>query len=261
MTLVARQCQGVDLVEGGPINGRVDEGDADGVDKHLPSTAGGMFPVMGRGSHNRYGRDEEARYARLRVLRDDGKKAHTSLDSVDSASPTASPTLSFDSPINPNQQPTHSKKPLKTPSPSSSMELTQQPTSSLRPWITSSPTPECEAIPRDEYLQLCLVNVTDVELLLMNTTSQGLAYEYLMSDSSLDVCNCDILQKYALATMFFATQGNNWINNSGWLVEPNECDWFQVRCDNNTRDVVKVTLGRSLDERLGSWPYDVVVPI
>jgi hypothetical protein len=37
-----------------------------------------------------------------------------------------------------------------------------------------------------------------------------------------------IIQRYALATLYFSTNGGNWTNNTGWLSDTNECDWHNT---------------------------------
>jgi hypothetical protein len=39
--------------------------------------------------------------------------------------------------------------------------------------------------------------------------------------------NVEVLQRYALVTVFYATNGENWGNSDGWLdYDVAECDWF-----------------------------------
>jgi Leucine-rich repeat (LRR) protein len=46
----------------------------------------------------------------------------------------------------------------------------------------------------------------------------------------------------SLRSMYVETGGDNWINNSGWLVEPNHCKWFGVTCDDDGY-VAEIMLG------------------
>jgi hypothetical protein len=36
------------------------------------------------------------------------------------------------------------------------------------------------------------------------------------------------LQRYVLATMYFATKGDQWTNSDGWLTTENECNWYST---------------------------------
>ena len=40
-----------------------------------------------------------------------------------------------------------------------------------------------------------------------------------------------IAQRYAVAVLYFGTQGVKWINSTGWLTEDHECDWYGLRCE------------------------------
>jgi hypothetical protein len=79
-----------------------------------------------------------------------------------------------------------------------------------------------------------LQRITDTAILLAPNSPQGQAREWLLTDdpAAVDPCTYATLeQRYALATVYYATQGDEWINNTGWLVEVAECDWFQVVCN------------------------------
>jgi len=63
----------------------------------------------------------------------------------------------------------------------------------------------------------------------------------------------EILQRYALNTLFFSTDGDNWESNNFWTSANNPCGtknesdeiegaWFGVECDSELRVVEKVTL-------------------
>lgn len=40
-----------------------------------------------------------------------------------------------------------------------------------------------------------------------------------------------VIQRFVLASLFYATGGEEWMNNSFWLSETNECNWTGIRCD------------------------------
>ena len=91
-------------------------------------------------------------------------------------------------------------------------------------------------------------------LFLMNaTTPQGKAYDWLLNHDPHcpDPRDCGtIQQRYALAVLYFATNGANWayiedtLNVAGdvWLSASHECDWYGVTCswDSDCNDAVKV---------------------
>ena len=49
-----------------------------------------------------------------------------------------------------------------------------------------------------------------------------------------------LVQRWALATFYLATNGDAWINNKGWMSSLNECEWFGVACIDD--DVSKLIL-------------------
>lgn len=126
------------------------------------------------------------------------------------------------------------------------MRPTPNPTDNPTGSPSSSPSDpqRCEDFPRDEYLALRLGEITDLAILLNTSTPQGQAYELMVVDPSIDPCNSPTLeQRYSLTTLYYATQGGRWINSTGWLVDFNECEWFQVSCDENNQ-VVSLELGK-----------------
>jgi hypothetical protein len=81
-----------------------------------------------------------------------------------------------------------------------------------------------------------LANVTEEEILLDPETPQGQARQWLIDTdpASVDPCTYATLnQRYALATVYYSTNGDNWIDNSEWLLGQHECDWAKVSCDDD----------------------------
>jgi hypothetical protein len=66
------------------------------------------------------------------------------------------------------------------------------------------------------------------------------AVKWLSADPNLDgYTEQQIIQRYAMATFFYSTGGQDWIENEGWLSDENECLWytsaseFRVPCDDS----------------------------
>lgn len=63
-----------------------------------------------------------------------------------------------------------------------------------------------------------------------NDSAQAQAWNWLLNDPNLEgYINLEwrVVQRFALATFFYATQGLEWTNNTGWLsYELHECSWF-----------------------------------
>ena len=90
------------------------------------------------------------------------------------------------------------------------------------------------------------LNVTDPDALLDRNSPQYLAALWLVDDdlywrsNSLEMDNPKMIQRYALATFYFATNGDNWsrcgrnspsCGDVEWLSDADECDWLNVGCN------------------------------
>lgn len=80
----------------------------------------------------------------------------------------------------------------------------------------------------------------------------------------LEINPLRLQQKYALAVLYYSTDGDHWNNNNGWLTTPNECDWF-VSTKNRVNRWVCDDLGNYIDIDLrsnnlkGSLPLELVL--
>ena len=99
------------------------------------------------------------------------------------------------------------------------------------------------------------------------TTPQGQAYKWLRSedDNPLmqgdpEIRNRAMRQRFALATLYYATGGPQWKNHSRWLTQEHECTWYydakiQGPCQSDTSTIVGVGLtGNGLN---GSLPSEL----
>jgi hypothetical protein len=95
-----------------------------------------------------------------------------------------------------------------------------------------------------QYLQDELSLITDPVLLLNPSTPQGSAFVFITEDPlimEVGVCSYPtIAQRYGLATFYFSTNGEAWVDDAGWLGTSGECDWFGVTCvdDINVTDLL-----------------------
>jgi hypothetical protein len=83
---------------------------------------------------------------------------------------------------------------------------------------------------RDRVMQL-LPNSTVRQIeLFADTAPQAKALQWILDERQtlLDTYSPErIQQRFALATLYYATNGDNWSNNSGWLdYDSHECSWF-----------------------------------
>jgi hypothetical protein len=101
------------------------------------------------------------------------------------------------------------------------------------------PPPKCNgALSRSDSVLEILRSVTPEPTLQNAMTPQGMAYAWITSDDPLASTTlknpCDhmtqILQRYALVVMFYATSGDSWTNKEGWLTAETECAWSGITC-------------------------------
>jgi hypothetical protein len=59
------------------------------------------------------------------------------------------------------------------------------------------------------------------------STPQNRALNWLAGNANLDsYSNERKIQRYSLATFYFATNGDDWVQNTGWLSDSDECVWY-----------------------------------
>ena len=129
--------------------------------------------------------------------------------------------------------PTPKPTPISTPKPSAA-PVPQEPQPSTRPDLSPQQKDCSEGTLRNEYIFDRLKLITHPEILMDSTTPQGKAYDYLVNDDLgiIDHCTYSTLeQRYGLTTFFYATNGETWMDGSGWLGNEQECFWYGVDCD------------------------------
>jgi hypothetical protein len=57
-----------------------------------------------------------------------------------------------------------------------------------------------------------------------SSSPQAKAFEWLKSDNRYPLYRLN--QRYALAVLYFTTNGTSWVNSTGWLSSANECTWY-----------------------------------
>uniref|UniRef100_A0A7S4AAL6 L domain-like protein n=1 Tax=Pseudo-nitzschia australis TaxID=44445 RepID=A0A7S4AAL6_9STRA len=92
------------------------------------------------------------------------------------------------------------------------------------------------------------------------STPQGKALEWLESSINIGISTEQrLLQRYVLATFYYSTNGDDWVNNSAWLSELDECNWWstaQTVCDELGRYKKLDLQGNNL---VGSLPPELVI--
>ena len=96
---------------------------------------------------------------------------------------------------------------------------------------------------------------------LNNTSSpQYMAYSWLLDNENLsEYTEEQMLQRYSMATLYFATNGDQWLVNNLWLSQVSECGWFgktgsQRRCNKKGK---LVNLELDLNDLNGSIPAEL----
>lgn len=155
---------------------------------------------------------------------------------------------SNDIPRPPVPEPTQNLIPIPMPvievSPTNMPPSESPPPSVLEPGPTPLPVKCLEGKSRKEYIFDVLKTISQPETLLDPTTPQGMAYDYLANDDPalVDPCSSSTIeQRFGLTTFYFATQGEGWNDNSGWLGDDQECKWFGVDCDSSSDNSLLIT--------------------
>jgi len=71
------------------------------------------------------------------------------------------------------------------------------------------------------------------------------AYSWLVEKNYEPTSDILTIQRYALATLYFATAGAGWHNTSGWMTVDNECSWFGVTACNQRNMVTELALNEN----------------
>ena len=135
-------------------------------------------------------------------------------------------------------------------------------TDSLQQISTSSPTTSTSAIPTSSLLLDFLgeQSFDDGKALNNSQSPQFRAYSWLLDNSDLnEYSEKQLLQRYSLATLYYATSGDQWLANTFWLSNLKECYWFgrtgsKKRC-NKKGELIHLEL--DLNNLKGSLPPEL----
>jgi Leucine Rich Repeat len=105
--------------------------------------------------------------------------------------------------------------------------LESKPASIESPYPTLSPI-QISIVPTREEFRLILPDYT--QLSLADTTSpQSRALDWLVDTDLFFISNTTLNKKkvrFALATLYYATNGSGWRFSTGWLNSSDECEWY-----------------------------------
>jgi hypothetical protein len=84
------------------------------------------------------------------------------------------------------------------------------------------------SITMDEFLST-LPDVTQSEIKSNPASPQARAFAWLTSEGQPSIVGI-LTQRFSLATLYFATEGEAWLRNDGWLNGTiRECEWSVLR--------------------------------
>jgi hypothetical protein len=79
---------------------------------------------------------------------------------------------------------------------------------------------------------------------ISKNSPQDLAVRWLMDDTGTNTCNdnVEVIERYTLATFYFSTNGDLWLNKNGWLSSFGVCEaWNGIICNQDDR-VIEINL-------------------
>jgi hypothetical protein len=106
----------------------------------------------------------------------------------------------------------------------------------------STPVPTGAPVPTEVFLKDLLSSVSSDggEALSTSSTPQNKAFNWMVTNNTnlVSFSNETIIQRYALATLYYSTDGDSWDYNEFWLDDGNECgSWKtyngQLACTGN----------------------------
>jgi hypothetical protein len=139
---------------------------------------------------------------------------------------------------------------------------TQSPT--LLPTLAPTAAPTSATLP-DLIELLSLVSPDGGTALATPLTPQNKAVNWLaVNNTNLDsYSDKRKIQRFALGVLYYSTNGTNWSNNTGWLTNENECDWYHASsfsfCDDNGTIVDLDLYDDSGNNLVGTIPMELAL--
>lgn len=126
------------------------------------------------------------------------------------------------------ETPSPTEEPTPAPEPTAQTPDPTPPPTSLTPQPTPPPTPDGARL---EQL-LDLYGSSDPT----SPSYQAITWLALQDTRGLPIEDTwDLAERYALATLYFATNGNTWDSDARWLSGDSQCVWRGVTCDGDDR--------------------------
>lgn len=140
---------------------------------------------------------------------------------------------------------------------------------SIKPTITSTdaPTPAPTTLQWSQFLKTFLIPVSGEDIFQDEKSPQYRAAKYILDDPYTGQLTtaAQLNDRYATATFYFATEGDNWdkcsfgdanCTSGQWLVD-DVCDWYGVSCNNDGRVASFLFANVEGNGLVGSLPYEM----
>lgn len=83
---------------------------------------------------------------------------------------------------------------------------------------------------------------------------QSKAAAWIATSQGICPSDANVLQRYVLAVLYFATNGESWIDQLGFLSSANECEWTGIDCDSSGKVTSIAISGNNL---AGAVPNEI----
>jgi hypothetical protein len=102
------------------------------------------------------------------------------------------------------------------------------PTATFFPGPAQNPSKPTSSMDEDVLVQfLSKISSDNGEALKNSSSPQYAAMQWLLSSANIGIYkDATLIQRYALATLYYATGGEQWLDSSEWLTDASECDWY-----------------------------------
>ena len=125
------------------------------------------------------------------------------------------------------------------------------PTATASPTVSVVPSVQPSAAPTVDPFLWSLPNYTLDAIGSSSSVPQYLAYQWVSSEDQPPFFPEEKrmekkTQRFALATLYYATRGSVWPSNSGWLnFASHECDWFGCNCTTDGTRIKSLRLSKT----------------
>lgn len=103
----------------------------------------------------------------------------------------------------------------------------------------------CSGLHREELYLRELRSISGENLILSPATPQGKAYAFLVNYDPFFQGSCSVTglrERFVLMTLYFATNGENWMHRIGWCGGTQHCSWSGISC-NSSGSITAIDIG------------------